>query len=162
MPMSASAIVHREDVLDLIDRARQAVPMAVHRAEGIVADADAVLAEGREESERIIRRAHDEAERLVSAENVVRMANDRADEIIKAAEDRSSQLRRGADDYCERTLGALETELDRVAEQVRAGRDVLAGRLSSQTDSVEIADPAPRADSGRRRAGWSVDPAAKA
>ena len=45
MPMSASAIVNREAAQNLIDRARDAVPTAVHRAEKIVADADAVAGE---------------------------------------------------------------------------------------------------------------------
>ena len=46
MPMSASAIVHRQDALELIEKARESVPRAVRRAEQIVADADAVLAQG--------------------------------------------------------------------------------------------------------------------
>ena len=41
MPMSASAIVNREAAQNLIDRARDAVPTAVHRAEKIVADREA-------------------------------------------------------------------------------------------------------------------------
>ena len=90
VPMSSSAIVNRDDALALIDRARHAVPSAVRRAEEIVADADAVLADGREESERIVLHAQEEAERLVAGESVVRMAHERADEIVAAAEDRAA------------------------------------------------------------------------
>ncbi|WP_410050689.1 ATP synthase F0 subunit B [Actinomyces sp. MRS3W] len=108
LPMTSSAIVGREEVLDLIERARQAVPTAVHRAEEIVADADAVLAQGREESARIVAHAQEEADRLVAGENIVRMANDRADAIISAAEERAERLRHGADDYSDRSLAALE------------------------------------------------------
>ena len=61
MPMSASAIVNRDDALALIDSARHSVPTAVRRAEEIVADADDVLAQGREESERIVLHAQEEA-----------------------------------------------------------------------------------------------------
>ena len=73
------------------------MPTAVHRAEDIVADAGAVLAKGREESERIIMHAQEEADRLVAGETVVRLANERADAIIAAAEERASSLRNGAD-----------------------------------------------------------------
>ncbi|MHA6562592.1 hypothetical protein ACX3UL_02190, partial [Actinomyces urogenitalis] len=167
MPMSASAIVNREEALDLIDRARRAVPRAVHRAEDIVADADAVAAQGRKESERLIRHAHEEAERLVSSENVVRQANDRADAIIAAAEERAAQLRHGADDYCDRTLASLEIELGRIGEQVRAGREVLAGRLESRASTgygpghTEAERPEPSRRSLRSSASWSVDPSAQ-
>ena len=54
MPMSASAIVHRQDALELIEKARESVPRAVRRAEQIVADADAVLAQGKTKAKRII------------------------------------------------------------------------------------------------------------
>jgi len=160
MPMSASAIVNREEVLDLIERARQAVPTAVHRAEDIVADAGAVLAKGREESERIIMRAQEEADRLVAGETVVRLANERADAIIAAAEERASSLRNGADDYCDRTLATLEIELGKVTDQVRAGREVLAGRIAEAEESRHRLRSAESLAEGmaRRRAGWSVDP----
>lgn len=161
MPMSASAIVNREEALDLIDRARAAVPTAVRRAEEIVADAAAVLDRGRAESERIIVHAQEEAERLVAGETVVRLANERADAIIAAAEERATDLRHGANDYCDRSLAQLEIELGRVTDQVRAGREVLAGRLahaeSAQRWAQSVDPGAERA--GRRRAGWSVDPA---
>ena len=159
MPMSASAIVNREAVQELIGRARRAVPTAVHRADEIVADADAVLARGRKESERLINHAHQESERLVAGENIVRMANDRADAIISTAEDKAASLRHGADEYSDRALAALESEVAKIAEQVRAGREVLAVRLESweggstgQAAVGEVEEPV------RRRAGWSVDP----
>ncbi|PHP51793.1 ATPase [Actinomyces ruminis] len=159
LPMSSSAIVSRQEALDLIDRARQAVPTAVHRAEEIVADADAVLAQGREESRRILNHAQEEAERLVAGENIVRMANDRADAIISTAEERAARLRHGADDYSDRSLAALQTEIDKLAEQVQAGRDALAARL--ETAAADAADAErEQQEANRHFAGWSVDPAA--
>ncbi|MGK2348772.1 ATPase [Actinomyces sp. W5033] len=164
MPMSASVIVNREDALDLIDRARSAVPSAVHQAEEIVAQATAVQDRGRQESERIVMRAQEEAERLVAGETVVRLANDRADAIIASAEERASSLRHGADDYSDRSLAALEIELGKVLDQVRTGREVLAARLAHADPSQRWAQPSETRPEGggRRRAGWSVDPSAAA
>ena len=157
MPMSASAIVHRQDALELIEKARESVPRAVRRAEQIVADADAVLAQGKAEAERIVLRAQEEAERLAASENVVRMANDRADAIVSTAEERAGALRRGADEYSDLSLAFLEAEISRLAEQVRAGREVLAGRLGG----AEHGEGRERAqEPSRRFAGWSVDPTA--
>lgn len=143
MPMSASAIVNRDDALALIDSARHSVPTAVRRAEEIVADADDVLAQGREESERIVLHAQEEAERLAASENVVRMAHERA-----------AELRRGADDYSDRCLAGIEAELAKISEQVRAGRDVLAARLEEPADADGAAVP----QTARRRPGWPIGP----
>lgn len=154
MPMSASAIVNRDDALALIDSARHSVPTAVRRAEEIVADADDVLAQGREESERIVLHAQEEAERLAASENVVRMAHERAEEIVAAAEERAAELRRGADDYSDRCLAGIEAELAKISEQVRAGRDVLAARLEEPADADGAAVP----QTARRRPGWPIGP----
>lgn len=175
MPMSASAIVNRDEALDLIDRARQAVPDTVHRAEDIVAGADSVVADGRAESDRLIARAQEEADRLVSNEAVVRAAHERADRIVAAAEDKAARLRAGADQYSDRSLEGLEKELAKIAEQVRRGREALAPRLAeagdtaeeepeSSSDSGSVASSAarpaqPSPDLQRRFPGWSVDPA---
>ena len=156
MPMSASAIVNRDEALDLIDRARQAVPDTVHRAEDIVAGADSVVADGRAESDRLIARAQEEADRIVAA-----------------AEDKAARLRAGADQYSDRSLEGLEKELAKIAEQVRRGREALAPRLAEAGDAAEeeteagsgstassTARPAqPSPDLQRRFPGWSVDPA---
>ena len=63
----------------------------------------------------------------------------------------------GADEYSDRSLAFLEAEINRLAEQVRAGREVLAGRLggAQQGEERERAQ-----EPSRRFAGWSVDPTA--
>lgn len=172
MPMSASAIVNRDEALDLIDRARQAVPDTVHRAEDIVAGADSVVADGRAESDRLIARAQEEADRLVSNEAVVRAAHERADRIVADAEEKAARLRAGADQYSDRSLEGLEKELAKIAEQVRHGREALAPRLTETRETTgehddqgsgsaaSAARPAqPSPDLQRRFPGWSVDPA---
>ena len=53
-----------------------------------------------------------------------------------------------------RSMSAEQTK-NPVAEQIRAGREVLAGRLGDGAGQpVEIQEPV------RRRSGWSVDPSA--
>lgn len=142
MPMSASVIVNREEALELIDRAREALPASVTRAEGIVAQVDHLRAQGleqsersiahaREEAERIIAHAHDETERLVASENVVRQANERADEIIAAAEAQAAAQRAGADEYAARSLDTLQEQLERMSAQVAAGQALLAERMGT-------------------------------
>lgn len=154
MPMSASAIVNRDDALDLIDRARRSVPTAIHRAQAIVADADAVLARSHDEAERIVVHAHEEAEQIVAGENIVRMSNDRADEIIAAAEERASALRRGADEYSDRSLATLEAEVAKISEQIRSGREVLASRLGAWDGIIGGGDADSAAFADSRRSSW--------
>ncbi|SPT52586.1 Uncharacterised protein [Actinomyces bovis] len=158
MPMSSSALVNRDQALELVEKARRAVPTSVRRAGAVLADADSVLAQGRADSDKILRRAHEEAERLVSAENITRLAVERADEIVAAAEAKATELRQGADQYAERSLAGLYEEVGRIAEQIRSGREVLAARMAEPV-TQPAQEAKPQTGQPRRRPGWSVDPA---
>ena len=99
----------------------------------------------------------------------------RAGERRRWAERYASELRHGADEYCDHRLAGLETEIDRLGDQIRAGRDALAARLAREVvgrpgqtaptggptrgaQPPEAAPDHPAQANGHRRAGWSVDP----
>lgn len=135
MPMSASVIVNKAEVLDLVAAAREAVPDQVAAADQIVADAESVLAKAKAEAAEILQGAREEAERLVSDHEITAGAHDRAAEIVAAAEQRAVELEAGADDYCDSRLAQFETDLDAVRQQVLAGRARLAARSSRTGDA---------------------------
>lgn len=129
MPMSATVLVNRDEMLTLVSEARAVLPDQLAHADEVLAGADRVLADARERAEAIVLAARERAEELVSAEPVTRAAEQRAAEIIAAAEETAAGLRRDADDYCDRRLADFEIDLGRVMAQVQAGRAKLAGRL---------------------------------
>lgn len=128
MPMSASVLVNRAELLDLVAAARDAVPDQVEAADRIVADAEAVLTRARDEADEALEHARAEAERLVADHEITARAHERAAEIVAAAEAKAKELREGADDYCDRRLAQFEVDLDGVRQQVQAGRARLAAR----------------------------------
>lgn len=132
MPMSASAIVNRAEVLTLVEQAREVLPTELGEADEVLANADRVLADARAEAERVVAAAREEAERLVAHEQVVRAAQERAAQIVAEAERTAEELRREADDYCDRRLADFEIDLGRVLAQVQAGRAKLAQRLGTE------------------------------
>lgn len=111
MPMTASALLNRAEVLELISSARQVLPEQLAQAEQVRADAEGILA-----------RARERAEELLDGERVVREANRRAEQIIHEAQERADALARDADDYCDRRLAEFEVDLERISTQVAAGR----------------------------------------
>lgn len=117
MPMSASVLINRAEVLELIDSARDVLPDEIAQAEQI-----------REDAAGILTRAEEAATELVGKESVVREANERASEIIAQAEARARELAREADDYCDRKLAEFEIDLGRISDQVAAGRERLQER----------------------------------
>ncbi|WP_454301508.1 pantetheine-phosphate adenylyltransferase [Salana multivorans] len=132
MPMSASVLVNKAEVVDLLAAAREAVPDQVAAADRIVAEAEGVLARSTKEGAEIVAKAHAEAERLVSDHEITRLARERGAEIVAAAEDKAAKLEADADDYCDSRLAQFEVDLEAVTKQVAAGRARLAARRGAQ------------------------------
>lgn len=142
MPMSASVLVNRAELLNLVDQVRQVLPGQLRDADEIVASADAqraaaradaerALAAARGDAERIVADARAQADRLVAAEQVVVEAQEQAEQVLRIAQVEAEALRREADDYCDRCLADLELDLGKILAQVQAGRARLAGRLAT-------------------------------
>src|SRR5438270_14038965 len=85
MPMSASCIVNRVEVLDRIEELRKMLPGELTTAQQILDDRGAVIAEGRVEAERIVEEAKAERARVVAKTEVVREATREADALVAAA-----------------------------------------------------------------------------
>jgi F0F1-type ATP synthase membrane subunit b/b' len=129
MPMSASALVNRAEVLELLAQLADLMPEQLDQADLLLADREAVVEQGRAEAARIVEQARSEHERLVEETEVVRAARERADAVEKAAQAESERLLADADDYVDRKLGEFEIVLDKLSAQVRRGREHLAARL---------------------------------
>lgn len=134
MPMSASAVVNRGDVLQMLDELESALDGAFGDAQRVMGDREAVVQEGRGEAERIIEDARSERDRLVSDTEVFRVAKRRADEVLEEARREADEIRQEADNYIDGKLANFEISLERTMEAVRRGRERLAGR--SALDSL--------------------------
>ncbi|PFG37791.1 hypothetical protein ATL41_2567 [Flavimobilis soli] len=137
MPMSASVLVNRAEVLDLVEQIRASLPEQLSRADEVLSEADGRLADAEEQAERIIAAARARAAQLVTQEQVAVQAQAHAHEIVERAQEESARLRHEADDYCDRRLAEFEIDLGKVLTQVQAGRARLAERLDDAADSEQ-------------------------
>ena len=71
MPMSASCVVNRGEVLGLIEEIRALLPEEFRHAQMLLADRESVVDEGRREAQRLINRAEEERLALTSETEVV-------------------------------------------------------------------------------------------
>ena len=134
MPMSASAVVNRAELLQLLDELRDGMSSAFGEADRVLSERDAVVEDGRKEAERILEDARNERERIVSDTEVFRVAKRRADDVLEQARTEADELRKETDDYVDGRLATLEISLERTMEEVKRGRERLAGR--SALDSL--------------------------
>jgi cell division septum initiation protein DivIVA len=169
MPMSASVLVNKAEVLDLIESARVVLPSQISQADELIADADAVLDRARREAAKILEKARARGTQLVSEEAVVAAAQQRAEEIEAAARAEADRLSREADDYCDRQLAQFEIDLGAITNQVAAGRARLVERARGRAEQATVEDsarPAPPSRIGhmermRESGGAAADPEEK-
>ena len=138
MPMSASAVVNRAELLELLDELGDQIDTAFSDADKVMRDRDDVVADARREAEHIVSDAHNERDRLVSDTEVFRLAQRRAEEVLAEANADAEGLRKETDDYVDGHLANFEITLEKTMEAVRRGRERLAGR--SALDSLTEAE----------------------
>ncbi|MGH9303115.1 MAG: ATP synthase F0 subunit B [Acidimicrobiales bacterium] len=126
VPLSSSVMVARDEVLDLLEAARDELPEELRRARRLLKDREDVLAAARREAGEIVDDARVQAERMVQRTEIVRQAEHRSLRIVEDAEAESRRLRHEADDYVDRHLARFEIVLDRTMRTVRHGRELLA------------------------------------
>jgi hypothetical protein len=133
MPMSASAVVNRAELLAELDLLASDLEQTFAEARRLTADRDAAVAEGRTEAQRIIAEAGNERERLISDTEVYRVAKIEADRLREEAQQEVVELRRETDEYVDQRLANFEVVLGKTLEAVARGRERLHGRSDLDT-----------------------------
>ena len=125
MPLSSSAIIARDEVLQLLDAARTALPSELQRARRVLQDRDDVRQRAEREASELIDEARAQAAHMVQRTEVVRQARHLAERLVDDAEAEGRKIRHEADDYVDRKLAAFEIVLDKTMRTVQIGRDRL-------------------------------------
>ena len=140
MPMSASAVINRAEVLELVDGLEKALDTALVEARAVLADRDAVVEEGRREADELLAAARSEREAIASDTEVYRVAKREADALLAGAAAEAEALRRETDEYVDAKLANFEITLERTTEAVKRGRERLAGRTEFDALTEDEAD----------------------
>ena len=140
MPMSASCILNRAEMLTLLDELRELIPEELHHAETVLEEREAVVAEGRREAERLVEDARAEQARLVTQEEVVQEAHAYAVQVVEAARAEAGRIRVETDDYVDGKLAGFEVALTKTLAAVTRGRERLARRPEEEPGGAPEGD----------------------
>ncbi|MFG2467473.1 ATP synthase F0 subunit B [Streptomyces canus] len=127
MPMSASVMVNRAELLALLEEVRQALPGSLAQAQEVIGDREQMVEQARQEAERIIGQAHAERGSLISDTEVARRSQAEADRILNEARQEAEEVRAEADDYVDSKLANFEVVLTKTLGSVGRGREKLLG-----------------------------------
>lgn len=128
MPMSASCVVNRAEMLAHLEELRALLPGELSDAQRVLDDKGAVIAEGHVEAEKIIEAAKAERARLVARTEVMREASKEAEQTLAAAKADAERMRAEIDDYVDSKLANFEVVLHKTLQAVEKGRAKISGR----------------------------------
>ncbi|MET9733943.1 cell division initiation protein [Streptomyces sp. NPDC006458] len=127
MPMSASCVVNRADLLSMLEEVRAALPDSLAQARELIGDREQMVERARQEADRIIEHAHAERGSLISDTEVARRSRTEADRILAEARQEAEEIRAEADDYVDSKLANFEVVLTKTLGSVGRGREKLLG-----------------------------------
>ena len=140
MPMSASCVINRGEVLAAIDDVIANLPDEIADAQQVVDMAAFKIAEGEAEAGRILAEARDHAANLAQHSEVVRVAEQLAAQMRAEADAEAAALRRETDEFIDARMASFESVLHKTTSQVRTARARLAERSGLDTGELPRLD----------------------
>jgi cell division septum initiation protein DivIVA len=130
VPMSASCMVPRDHLLDLLDDLRESLPEDVQAAGAIVEQRTEILQQAQAEAERLTGRTRGESEQLLgearrSREEILGTARRQRDELLARAQSDAEQL-----------LADAEAEAARIVDQGRRHQEALIAAAQAEHERL--------------------------
>ena len=119
LPFTHNVIINEDQMIDLIDQMRISIPEEIKRSQQIIAQRDRILAQAKDEHDRMMEIANEKREQLISAHEISVEASNRAKQIISQAQTEAEVIKQEADKYALASLKKLELEMERSIAQVR-------------------------------------------
>ena len=127
VPPSASCVLNRGEMLQILDKVKDSFPSDLAKAIAVLRDKDQILESAREQADAIIAQAREEVVRLVEQTSIVTTARKEAQKIMAEVTAESNASRDEIDEYIDTRLATLEVGLNKTLDVISKGRDQLGG-----------------------------------
>jgi cell division septum initiation protein DivIVA len=141
VPFSSSAVIDRNQFLELIAQLKQAVPDEVRQARWMARDRDELLARARKEADRLLAEAREQRDRLLSRSEIVHAAQREAERLVDEGKAKAARTRLEAEDYIDQKLAGFEILLNKTLATVGRGREQLVAPAAPERGDAEQKDP---------------------
>jgi cell division septum initiation protein DivIVA len=127
VPLSASCVIHRGEMLDLLEKIKASYPNDLAKAMAILRQQSEILEDANLQADSIIGQARDEVSRLVEQTAIVSAAKKESQRILAEATAEGKRDKEEIEAYIDSRLANLEVILNKTLDVIGRGRDKLAG-----------------------------------
>jgi cell division septum initiation protein DivIVA len=139
VPLSASCVLHRGELVEILEGAKNAFPSDLDLAQKILRERDEILEDARVQADQLIEHARAEVASMVAQTEIVAAARKEAKKILDEVQDEAEVQQEEIDAYVDSRLATLEVILTKTMDVVARGRDSLAG-VDSKSALAQLSD----------------------
>jgi len=123
IPIWGRGIVNKEELLDMIADIRIKFPEEMKQAKWVKDERQRIISDAQKEAAGIIKAAEEKIAIMVNEHDITQQAYEKANQLIDSAQRDAHDIRIGANQYADDVLRALEEELIKTADTIRANRN---------------------------------------
>ncbi len=123
IPLWGRGIIDKDELLDMIADIRVKFPDEMKQAKWVKEERQRIISDAQKEAEDIIRATEEKIATMINEHDITQQAYEKANQIVDSAQKNSHEIRISANQYADDVLRALEEELIKTAETIRANRN---------------------------------------
>ncbi len=123
IPFWGRGIIDKEEILDLIQEMKNKFPEEMKQAKWVKEERQRIISDAQKEAQAMIKATEEKIAAMVNEHDITQQAYSKANQIIDSAQQNSREIRLGANQYADDVLRALEEELVKTADAIRANRN---------------------------------------
>lgn len=123
IPLWGRGIIDKDELLDLIQDIRMKFPDEMKQAKWVKEERQRIINDAQKEAAGIIKAAEEKIAAMINEHDITQQAYEKANQIMDSAQNNARDIRIGANQYADDVLRALEEELIKTAETIRANRN---------------------------------------
>lgn len=125
LPFSSKALINPEELIEIIDEIRDAMPGELTEAKRIVAERKKILFAAQNEADHIKDEAEKRLRELIDTNEITKTSTAHAVEIINNANASAKALRTGTQNYADKLLYSFQLQLKEMNDKVEQNRKEL-------------------------------------
>ena len=122
IPFWGRGIIDKDELLDMLQEMRNKLPEELSQAKWVNNERQRIINDAQKRAESMIKETEEKIANMVNEHDITQQAYLKANQIVDSAQQNAREIRLGANQYADDVLRALEEELIKTAEAIRANR----------------------------------------
>ncbi len=123
IPIWKKGIIDKDELLEMIADIRVKFPDEMKQAKWVKDERQRIISDAQKEAASIIKAAEEKIAMMINEHDITQQAYEKANQLVDSAQKNAHDIRVGANQYADDVLRALEEELIKTADTIRANRN---------------------------------------